>query len=150
MPNQERYSVETVIKAIEGSRGIKSQIARKLGCDRGTVDNYITRHPTVARAYQAEREAIVDTAEVQAMVKVNEGDGPMIRFILATLGKDRGYVERQEVDLLDVKNMTDEQLATYIATGIRTIGGGDRRGKAAGAEAPDAGNTDLPGVHPPG
>lgn len=95
--SRQRYTAAQVIEAIEQSRGIKSAIAQRLGCHRHTVDNYIARYPTVARAYWEERERIVDTAEVKLLEKLKDGVDWAIKYVLSTLGKDRGYVERQEV-----------------------------------------------------
>jgi len=136
MPNQERYKVETVLKAIEGSWGIKNQIARKLNCDRGTVDNYISRHPTVARAYEAERAKIVDAAEAQGIKKVNDGDGQMIRFILATLGKDRGYVQRQELTGAD-GGPVEHKVSIFDYDNFGAAFGGLVGGHGEGDAAPD-------------
>lgn len=93
----ERYTTIEVIKAIKQAQGIKAVAARHLGCCRLTVDNYIKRHPTVAKAYQEQRDTLVDNAESQLIVKVDEGEWPAIKFILTTLGKDRGYTERREI-----------------------------------------------------
>jgi len=94
---KQRYTAEQVIEALRGTMGIKSAAARRLGCHWTTVDRYIKRYPTVARAYEEERQSIVDLAEVKLVERLKDGDGTMIRFVLATLGKDRGYVERREV-----------------------------------------------------
>lgn len=59
----ERYTTAQVIEAIEGTGGVKTVIAQRLGCHRHTVDRYIARHPTVARAYQDECEKVGDFAE---------------------------------------------------------------------------------------
>lgn len=94
---EERYSCKQVIKAIEGSGGVKKIIAERLGCSRWTVDNYLKRHPTVVRAFEQERERIIDVAESKLSEKVKSGHWPAIRYLLGTRGKARGYVERQEI-----------------------------------------------------
>ena len=95
----EKYTTAQVIKAIEDSAGIKAVVARRLGCHRFTVDRYIRRYPTVARAYQQEREKLVDLAESELVKRVRAGEWPAIRWVLATLGRNRGYVEKQEMDV---------------------------------------------------
>jgi len=92
----ERYTTGEVIEALRKARGIKAVAAKLLGCDRHTVDNYITRHPTVARAYEEQRQTIVDIAEGQLVKKLDAGEWPAVRYTLSTLGRDRGYVERVE------------------------------------------------------
>ena len=98
---EERYSCKQVIKAIEGSGGVKKIIAERLGCSRWTVDNYLKRHPTVVRAFEQERERIIDVAESKLSEKVKQGHWSAIRYLLSTRGKTRGYVERQEIEQIN-------------------------------------------------
>jgi hypothetical protein len=91
-----RYTKEQVIAAIRDARGIKATAAHNLGCTRQTIDNYIARDPAIAAAYREARDTLLDHAESQLIAKVDQGEWPAIRFILVTLGKDRGYSERTE------------------------------------------------------
>lgn len=93
----ERYSTAQVIEALQVARGIKTDAAKILRCTRHTIENYIKRHPTVAKAYREQRETLVDLAEGKLIGKVDADEWPAIKFVLVTLGKTRGYVERQEV-----------------------------------------------------
>ena len=95
MANQ-RYTCKQIIEAIKDSRGLKAAIARRLGCHVNTVSNYIKRHPSVARAYQDEREAIVDQGESVIIQGLRDNDLVTARWVCATLGKDRGWVEQVE------------------------------------------------------
>ena len=98
MKMSERYTVQTVIRAIEDSYGIKTIIANRLGCARGTVINYIARHPTVARVYDDERGKLVDLAQGKLVGKVRDGDDWAIQFVLKMLGKEEGFVEKQKIE----------------------------------------------------
>ena len=91
------YPVELFLKAIPKSGGIIATIAKKVGCDWHTAKNYIYSHPTVKQAYDDECEAILDLAETKLYEAVQNGDAQMIKYILGTKGKRRGYVERTEV-----------------------------------------------------
>ena len=93
----EQFTTGEVIDALKAAHGIKAHAAEILGCNRRTVDNYIDRHPTVAQAYEDLRQTLVDRAERGLIKKLVEEEWPAIRYVLSTLGKDRGYVERQEV-----------------------------------------------------
>jgi len=92
----EKFTAQQMIDAIRASKGIKSVAARRLGCVRQTVDRYIREYATVAAAYEEERESIIDLAEGKMLQAVNDGEWPAIKFVLVTLGKERGYVERQQ------------------------------------------------------
>ena len=89
-----------LLDAIKGSYGIISTIAGRLHCDWHTVDDTIKLYPEAIRAIADEKEATLDFVEGKAIARINEGDGTMIRFYLATKGKKRGftYDEKLEAD----------------------------------------------------
>ena len=94
--NKDRYSQARVIDAIKAAKGIKATAAANLKCSRQTITNYIDRYPAVKAAYQEARDATLDLAESKLIVLVEREEWPAIRFMLVTLGKDRGYTERRE------------------------------------------------------
>jgi hypothetical protein len=126
------YTAAQFIKAIEGSAGIVTTIAKRVGCAWNTAKKYINKMPTVRRAYQDECEAILDLAETKLLSAINEGDGIMIRYYLSTKGKQRGYTERTEISGPDggpiksqdvtlgarERNRAVAKLAEFIATGL--------------------------------
>jgi len=89
-----RYSPEKVTEALRLAAGIKAEAARKLGCTRATVDAYIKRYPEVREAWIENRETLVDAAESKLIAAVEREEWRAIRFMLLTLGKDRGYTMR--------------------------------------------------------
>ena len=101
-----KVDLDTIIDAIRGtgawkdkgsSGGNISSIARRLGVTRATAYSYMTRWKKVENAIIDEREAMLDFTENQLFKQVQEGNITAIIFTLKTLGKSRGYVERQEV-----------------------------------------------------
>ena len=92
----ERYTTEQIISLIRDKRGIVSSVADALGCSRNTIMGYAERHATVRQALQDERERMVDTAESALYVALANKEPWAISLTLKTLGKNRGYVERQE------------------------------------------------------
>jgi hypothetical protein len=91
------YTAEQFIKAIPGTGGIIGKIADRVGCDWHTAKKYIFKHPTITQAYTNEKERIKDTAETKLIEQIEDGQMWAIKYYLSTQGKDRGYVERQEV-----------------------------------------------------
>jgi hypothetical protein len=73
-----------------------ARAARALRCTPQTIRNYMQRHPILADVVASEREVIVDTAELRLHEAVLQGEAWAVCFTLKCLGKDRGYVERQE------------------------------------------------------
>lgn len=111
----ERYTAEQVIAALEGTKGMVTLTARKLGCSAQTVRNYIERHPTIAAAYKEQREGFLDIAELSLQKAVQNGEGWAVCFALKTIGRSRGYVERIEVDNQPIEwaKVDDTTLAAY-------------------------------------
>jgi len=58
-----KRTLEEVLKAIEGSGGIKATIALRLDVSRPTVDSYLKRWATAQEAYTQETETNTDIAE---------------------------------------------------------------------------------------
>jgi hypothetical protein len=94
-----------------GSAGIVSTIADRLGCAWHTARKQIDKWESTKRAFDDEGERVLDLAESKMMVAINEGDGRMIRYILSTKGKARGYTERQEITGADGGPLQTHQVA---------------------------------------
>lgn len=91
------FSNEQFLAAIPGSGGLFTAIAKRVGCQWHTAKKRVLASPSLVQAWQDECETILDMAEGQLYGLVKGGDIGAIKFILATKGKHRGYVERQEV-----------------------------------------------------
>lgn len=99
MAKTERYTAEQVAAALKASMGLVSVAAEKLKCSDSTVRTYIERYPTVKQAQLDSREQMIDLAEASLVRAVRKGEGWAVALMLKTLGKSRGYVEKQELDL---------------------------------------------------
>lgn len=105
-PNEYRWEEDEVIKAIKGSGGIFSEIARRLNCDYRTAKRYaIGERATdnTEAAYYAEREAILDLAESVVISTMGKGEAAekakMARWVLGTrLAEERGYTQKAELE----------------------------------------------------
>lgn len=100
MGRHRNFKKKDVLDAIDGSYGIVSTVAAKLHCNWHTADEYIKKWPETLQALSDEEESKLDFVEGKAIKKINEDDGAMIRFYLATKGKKRGftYDEKLEAD----------------------------------------------------
>jgi hypothetical protein len=96
--NKEQHTVEEVIRAVRAAHGLKAPTARVLGVAYNTIVRYERKYPTVAQAIREEREKFKDFLEHAFQLRVERGDTTAIIFGLKTLCKDRGYVERVEVE----------------------------------------------------
>lgn len=93
----ERYTTEQVIAALRQAKGMVTIAAQALKCEPRTVRNYIDRYPTVKQACDDERAQVLDIAELRLYQAIQDREPWAITFTLKTIGKDRGYVDRQEV-----------------------------------------------------
>ena len=92
----EKFSVATVEAALRKHKGMVARAARMLRCTPQTIRNYMQRYPVLADVVASEREVIVDTVELKLHEAVGRGAPWAVCFTLKCLGKDRGYIERQE------------------------------------------------------
>ena len=103
-----------LLEAIQGSYGIISTIAARLHCNWHTVDETIKLYPECMQALADENESILDFTEGKAIERIKEGDGTMIRFMLATKGKKRGYTYE---DKLEDDDTTEDNTLNVICDG---------------------------------
>jgi len=87
-----------IITAIENSYGNITVISQRLNCSRVWVYELLKKFK-LESAIDDEREKIIDLAENKLINKIKDGDSSMIGLVLKTLGKHRGYVEKQEIGL---------------------------------------------------
>jgi hypothetical protein len=96
MGDKQRYTAEQVAEALRKTKGMRYLAARTLGCSHDTVTRYIERYPSVRAAAEQQRGEMIDTAELKLWQSIQNGEQWGVTLALKTLGKDRGYVERQE------------------------------------------------------
>ena len=100
MGRKKSIKEKDLLAAIEDSNGFVTTIAARLHCSWHAADNAIKASAAALQAIKDEEEKTLDFVEGKAIKKINEGDGAMIRFYLATKGKKRGftYDEKPEAD----------------------------------------------------
>ena len=106
--HRSKYTAADYLAAIPGSAGVISTIAARVGCAWSTAKKDIEGFATVKQAYQDEVNKNLDRAESLIFANIQFGlneqkaeqkpvDSADARWYLRMKGKDRGYVERQEV-----------------------------------------------------
>lgn len=85
-------------KAIKEQKGFITQAAKSLGITRSHLHVLINRHPTIKEALTDAREEMKDFTEGKLSEGIEDGNATLIIFYLKTQAKDRGYIERQEID----------------------------------------------------
>jgi len=95
--NHNGITAAQAIEAAKNSKGFVTVIAKTLGVSASYVYRLQDKYPTFKQAILEERENNKDIAETKLFDLINEKNPTAIIFYLKTQGKDRGYVERQEV-----------------------------------------------------
>lgn len=91
------YSTENIIKALEKTHGMIYLAAEDLGCSPMTIYRRADKSKAVKDTIESFRGKLVDKAELKLEQAVLNGEPWAIQITLRTIGKSRGYVERQEV-----------------------------------------------------
>lgn len=68
-----RFTCAEIILAIAESGGVVAVAAKRLGCARSTIKNYIARNPAVRRALQMSRRQMCDAAKSRLATEVMGG-----------------------------------------------------------------------------
>jgi hypothetical protein len=90
------YNTEYIIEALKKHKGMVYLTAKAIGCSPNTIYNHAKKHPEVQDAIDEARQEMIDVAEVALHRACLEGEYWAVQFCLKTIGRKRGYVDRQE------------------------------------------------------
>jgi hypothetical protein len=127
MKPRRRITSAEIERALRAADGIVNVAARKLRVEPSTIRRRLKAEPKLREVRDELVESFVDLAETKLRQLVRKGNLGAVIFVCKTLGRSRGYVERQEVDMANVEPIRfylpkkvpipdDEVLATYKAT----------------------------------
>lgn len=114
------YGTEDIIKALDKTHGMVYLAAEELGCSAVTIYRRAAKNKKVQEAIDKHRGRFLDKAELKLEQAMMNGEPWAIQFSLRTLGKHRGYVERQEITGADGSAQKIE--VEYINSPITTPG----------------------------
>lgn len=100
MARQKRYKADEVAAAIKKAKGFVTVAARDLGCTTQTIHNYRNAYKAVADAFEESRESHLDFTEGKLLEQIKAGNITGIIFYLKTQGRNRGYIERSQVEIV--------------------------------------------------
>ena len=102
--------------AIMKHRGILSKVAKEVGLGSAQAVRYhIIRSPSLRQVFDESRGKVVDKAEDNIFDAVERGNLQYSKFIVTPLGKDRGYIERREVDKQVVHSVDQQSTGALIS-----------------------------------
>jgi hypothetical protein len=95
--HKKRYSDRKIIGALAASGGMVYLAAKSLGCDPGTIYKRAKENCEIQNAIDNARGEMIDAAETALKVAVLNREAWAVCFTLKTIGKERGYTERNEI-----------------------------------------------------
>lgn len=88
---------KAMLEALEKSLGVVSTAAKVAGIDRGTHYAWLKNDPEYAEQVKDIENVALDFAESKLFKNIEKAKEASVFFFLKTKGKQRGYVERQEI-----------------------------------------------------
>ena len=103
----------TFKKALKNSGGNQARIAERIGVDRSTIHNFITKNPKMRKLLDQEAELILDIAEdnIDSHIATQKDvDSSKWKLLHSKGGRARGYGQKQEIELSgNVSTLTKEE-----------------------------------------
>lgn len=83
---------------LQRHNGNISLVAKNLGVTRQSIYDRINKNPKLQQVWSETRERAIDNAESALQRSVDNGEAWAVCFTLKTIGRKRGYVEKQEIE----------------------------------------------------
>lgn len=99
MAGKRQFTATDIIKALDEHKGMVYLAAKALRCSHQTIYNYAKRYVSVQEAIDRNRGQVLDTAELALYNAILSGEHWAVTFALKTIGRERGYVEKQEQEI---------------------------------------------------
>jgi hypothetical protein len=93
-----KVSHEQLLKIIKQTGGIVRNICEATKISRQAFYQRLHKSEELQQALSDAREEIIDFCEQKLVELVKAGEKNAIFFLLKTLGKNRGYIEKQEIE----------------------------------------------------
>lgn len=103
-----------MIAALEKSLGIVSTAVKEVGMARSVHYDWMEKDPAYKAAVESIADIALDFAESQLHAQIKSGEVTSTIFYLKTKGKKRGYVEKSEIDMAVVGNISTLGLPDYL------------------------------------
>ena len=88
-----------VIECLKNSKGIVADACKNTGISRGTFYKWYKEDEDFKEQVDEINEATLDFVESKLLENIKKGEVTSIIFYLKTKGRNRGYQEKQEIDI---------------------------------------------------
>ncbi len=102
--DKSRQNKDRLVEAMHKSLGIVTQACAAAGVNRDTYYEYYKKDAEFKRRIDDIQNVALDFVEGQLFKQINKGEVSSTIFYLKTKGKNRGFVERSEVEVAEVKS----------------------------------------------
>jgi len=94
-----KLAKKAMIQALESNLGVVTISANAVGISRKTHYSWMNKDEDYKDEVDSIRGVALDFVETKLFKKIKDEDTASIIFYLKTQGRNRGYVERQEMDV---------------------------------------------------
>jgi len=100
------HTKKALVEALEQSLGVVSTACKAAGISRDTHYRWLKDDPEYKAQVEELSEVALDFAESHLHKLIKEGNPAATIFFLKTKGKNRGYIERQEIAVAEKKPLS--------------------------------------------
>lgn len=102
---------ELLLKALKKNGGVICKACESVNISRMQYYRWLKEDAEFAEKVREVEESMIDFVENRLMTLINDGDTTATIFYLKTKGKNRGYVEKMQVD----GNLNTDVRITYVS-----------------------------------
>jgi hypothetical protein len=97
MNKTEHIKKDAMLQALEKTLGVVTSACKQVGIGRTTFYDWLNNDKEFAKQVEEIQNVALDFAESQLHKQIGDGSTSATIFYLKTKGKNRGYIERQEI-----------------------------------------------------
>ena len=97
MPKKVAHQTEEIVEALKATNGLVSLAAKMLKVTPQAIYKRAKKVQSIQQVIDDCRKELIDLGELSLRKKIIDGEGWAVALVLKTLGRNRGYVERQEI-----------------------------------------------------
>lgn len=111
---QRQLTIGQIEKMLYKCNGVITRTAENLGVTRSAISMRVSKSPKLKAAIKKIQKIRIDKAENVVFDCIDEGNLTAAFFVLKTIGKHRGYSERQEISGQIDHNIRIEKIERVI------------------------------------
>jgi hypothetical protein len=109
MARPRKFTDSQIIEALKATHGMVYLAAHNLGCSADAIYKRAKQEPKVQAVIDGERAKFIDLAEQKLYEALERGEKWAVEFSLRTIGRTRGYVEKQEIEQTATSRLVIEE-----------------------------------------